>query len=180
MAVNSSILAWRSPWTEEPDGLQSTGSHRVRHDWSDLTHSYLTLLLQSKSSLDNTETSEHGCAIIKLYLWTQKFQLHIIFTLFTLFFFEFFSTISKCKIILSSQTIKNRQWISFGPWTIESDLCCISGFPVHYLKWTEYCIVEGFDDEWIFTLKVHTPQRACLHNYRRRQNAMLQIQLGVK
>ena len=97
MAVNSSILAWRSPWTEEPDGLQSTGSQRVRHDWSDLTHSYLTLLLQSKSSLDNTETSEHGCAIIKLYLWTQKFQLHIIFTLFTLFFFEFFSTISKCK-----------------------------------------------------------------------------------
>ena len=26
-----SILAWRSPWTEEPDGLQSMGSHRVLH-----------------------------------------------------------------------------------------------------------------------------------------------------
>ena len=29
-------LAWRIPWTEEPGGLQSIGSHRVRHDWSDL------------------------------------------------------------------------------------------------------------------------------------------------
>ena len=32
MATHSSILAWRMPWTEEPGGLQSMGSHRVRHD----------------------------------------------------------------------------------------------------------------------------------------------------
>ena len=32
MAVYSSILAWSIPWTEEPGRLQSTGSHRVRHD----------------------------------------------------------------------------------------------------------------------------------------------------
>ena len=30
MATHSSILAWRKPWTEEPGGLQSTGSHGVR------------------------------------------------------------------------------------------------------------------------------------------------------
>ena len=29
MAIHSSILAWRIPWTEEPGGLQSMGSHRV-------------------------------------------------------------------------------------------------------------------------------------------------------
>ena len=28
MAIHSSILAWRIPWTEEPGGLQSIGSHR--------------------------------------------------------------------------------------------------------------------------------------------------------
>ena len=28
MATHSSILAWRSPWTEEPSGLQSMGSQR--------------------------------------------------------------------------------------------------------------------------------------------------------
>ena len=32
MATHSSVLAWRIPWTEEPGGLQSTGSQRVRHD----------------------------------------------------------------------------------------------------------------------------------------------------
>ena len=36
MATHSSVLAWRIPWTEKPGGLQSMGSHRVRHDWSDL------------------------------------------------------------------------------------------------------------------------------------------------
>ena len=35
-ANHSSILAWRIPWTEGPGGLQSIGSERVRHDWSDL------------------------------------------------------------------------------------------------------------------------------------------------
>ena len=32
MATNSSILAWRIPWTEEPGGLQFMGSQRVRYD----------------------------------------------------------------------------------------------------------------------------------------------------
>ena len=32
MATHSSILAWRISWTEEPGGLQSIASQRVRHD----------------------------------------------------------------------------------------------------------------------------------------------------
>ena len=32
MATHSIILTWRIPWTEEPGGLQSMGSQRVRHD----------------------------------------------------------------------------------------------------------------------------------------------------
>ena len=32
MITHSSILAWRIPWTEEPAGLQSMRSQRVRHD----------------------------------------------------------------------------------------------------------------------------------------------------
>ena len=34
MAIHSSILAWRIPWTEEPDRLQSIVSQRVGHDWA--------------------------------------------------------------------------------------------------------------------------------------------------
>ena len=33
MAPHSSTLAWKIPWMEEPDGLQSMGSLRVWHDW---------------------------------------------------------------------------------------------------------------------------------------------------
>ena len=45
---HSSIPAWRIPWTEEPGGLQSMGSQRVWHDWSNLAqhsiaHNQLTL-----------------------------------------------------------------------------------------------------------------------------------------
>ena len=36
MATHSSVLAWRIPGTGEPGGLPSKGSHRVRHDWSNL------------------------------------------------------------------------------------------------------------------------------------------------
>ena len=32
MTIHSSTLAWKIPWTEEPDRLQSMGSQRVRHD----------------------------------------------------------------------------------------------------------------------------------------------------
>ena len=40
MAMHSSILAWRIPWTEEPGKLQSIASWRVRHNWSDLAHAH--------------------------------------------------------------------------------------------------------------------------------------------
>ena len=36
MATHSNVFAWRIPWTEEPSGLPTMGSHRVGHDWSDL------------------------------------------------------------------------------------------------------------------------------------------------
>ena len=42
MATHSIILAWRIPWTEEPGGLQSTGSQRVRHDWVTNTFTFFS------------------------------------------------------------------------------------------------------------------------------------------
>ena len=41
MATHSSVLAWRIPWTEEPGGVESIGSQRLRHDWSDWAHIYI-------------------------------------------------------------------------------------------------------------------------------------------
>ena len=43
MAIHSSILAWKIPWTGEPNGLQSMGSQRIRHNWETNTqHTFLT------------------------------------------------------------------------------------------------------------------------------------------
>ena len=43
MIIHSSILAWRIPWTVEPDGLQSMGSQRVRHDRATNTFLFTSL-----------------------------------------------------------------------------------------------------------------------------------------
>ena len=53
MAPHSSTLAWRIPGTGEPGGLPSLGSHRVRHDWSDLAAAYVTLGFPSGSAVKN-------------------------------------------------------------------------------------------------------------------------------
>ena len=50
MATLSSILAWRIPWTEEPGGLQSLGSQRVRHHRATtltLTHRVKDIFIQT-------------------------------------------------------------------------------------------------------------------------------------
>ena len=49
MAIHSSTLAWKIPWTEEPDRLQSMVSQRVGHDWA--TSLSLSLSLSLSKSL---------------------------------------------------------------------------------------------------------------------------------
>ena len=41
MATHSSIIAWKSPWTEEPGELQPVGSQRVGHDWVTDTFTFM-------------------------------------------------------------------------------------------------------------------------------------------
>ena len=42
MATHPSVLAWKIPWTGKPGRLQSTGSQRVGHDWSNLAHTHIS------------------------------------------------------------------------------------------------------------------------------------------
>ena len=51
MATDSSIPAWRIPWTEEPDGLQSMGSQRVGHHWATDTFTLLSGPSSTRPSL---------------------------------------------------------------------------------------------------------------------------------
>ena len=58
MAIHSSILTWRIPWTEEPGGLQSMGSQRVGCYWATNTHIH-TYLKKSESDINTTVTWHH-------------------------------------------------------------------------------------------------------------------------
>ena len=73
MATHSGILAWRIPWTEEPGGLQSMESQRVRHDRvTEHTHavSMKTVLYQSRYLLpkpaQNTQKSSEETENLKI------------------------------------------------------------------------------------------------------------------
>ena len=52
--THSSILAWRIPGTEEPGGLQSTGSQRVGHNWSYLACMHTHVILYTENPKDVT------------------------------------------------------------------------------------------------------------------------------
>ena len=56
--THSRILAWRTLWTEEPGGPQSTGSQRVRHDWS--------LSMHAKPSKAYSEVRQHFIQIVQI------------------------------------------------------------------------------------------------------------------
>ena len=76
MATHSSILAWRIPWTEEPDRLQFMGSQRVRHDWATFTFDINTCMVPVK--IVNNGCSGMGVfwGVVKMsrsWLW---WQLH--------------------------------------------------------------------------------------------------------
>ena len=89
MAPHSSTPAWKIPWTKEPGRLQSMGSQRVGHDWSDLAAAAAAGGSDSKESASNawdqgstpglgrspwrrewlaTHSSRHACRIP----WTEE------------------------------------------------------------------------------------------------------------
>ena len=58
MASYSSILAWEIPWTEEPGGLQSMGSQKVRHDLAAKQQHMLTIYIKKFFFTSRGEWSE--------------------------------------------------------------------------------------------------------------------------
>ena len=64
MSTHSSVLAWRIPGTGNPGGL-FIGSHRVRHDWSDLAAAAAPFKIQLTLSSVQFSSVAHSC----LTLW---------------------------------------------------------------------------------------------------------------
>ena len=73
MAIHSSTLAWKTPWTEDPDRLQSMGLQRVGYDWGlhSLTHSeedpHALLRKQEKTSFTLYQKNQIKMAATKFY-----------------------------------------------------------------------------------------------------------------
>ena len=64
MVTHSSTLAWNIPWAEEPGGLQSMGSRRVRHD-SDFTITFHFYALEK-------EMATHSSVLAWRIPWTAE------------------------------------------------------------------------------------------------------------
>ena len=58
MAIHSSTIAWKIPWTEEPGRLQSMGLQRVRHDWLTSLSLHLMNVYVLIREMENWDTKE--------------------------------------------------------------------------------------------------------------------------
>ena len=71
MAIHSSILAWRIPWTEEPGGLQSTGLQRVGHDWASFTLEIFALVSFLRKAIVTLQHSIPWRVSRVRYVWSK-------------------------------------------------------------------------------------------------------------
>ena len=74
MTTHSSVLAWRIPGTGDPGGLLSMGSHRVRHNWSNLAAAACCLLEITASLLSAYKPLKWIIFFSKMLLRTNKFS----------------------------------------------------------------------------------------------------------
>ena len=82
MATHCSTRAWRIPGTEEPGGLLSMWSHRVRHDWSDLAAAatgflflfllFIVVLCVSLGCLSDKAMATHSRTLAWKIPWTEE------------------------------------------------------------------------------------------------------------
>ena len=132
MATHSSILAWRIPWTEEPGRLQSMGSQRVRHDWSDLAR---TPCVYINPSLQIFLSPDHCPLIITCFLC-----LWVCFCLVNKFicmsFFRFHMLVTPYGICLCLPYLV---WSSLGP----SMLLQMASFPSFQGRVIFRCVCTG-------------------------------------
>ena len=137
MATHSSVLAWRIPGTGEPGGLLSMGSHRVRHDWSDLAaagaavqeHHYFyssISLIWSLSVCVFKKMLLFHINFLRIFLWVCSYQG----LFFPLLFFKRYHS------IISGFPCFHQSLLSDYCYSFENDLIFLSFI---YLKFYVFC-----------------------------------------
>ena len=128
MATHSTVLSWRIPGMGEFCGRPSMGSHRVRHDWSDLAAAevqwdmmFLMIMTYIKSSFFLSLNEDWDFIV---YCWCVDIQYHTVF-----FEPQFYSVYSKRFTFISL-------------WRI-----C---FEIDFY-WLHLCLMYYIDENWTFT-----------------------------
>ena len=113
---NSSILAWRIPWTEESGGLQSMRSQKVGHDWATKdTHRHFLVVSSWVSYLTFLRNWEYGRAI-------EKIKFHSVFKALVL--------ADKIEFLLDTKKVE-QMLVSSG-----SVCACVQA--IHAIIWSFY------------------------------------------
>ena len=133
MATHSSILAWRIPWTEEPDGLQSMESQRVRHSW--VTKHTLLLIIYNNNFMYNIQYYIHYTFYYILYfvycmLYMQIYTMQLFIYNNINIYNQKIKDILRCcwrninvtKIEHSGCSMKKEWLLSLGKWSLEATL----------------------------------------------------------
>ena len=163
MATHSSILAWKIPWTEEPGGLQSTGSQRVGHDWA-ANSMYISLNLVLREDKAIFLFLSSGILLLLFCLFSLKYSwftmlwrillLNVVkkkwiskTTLYTPT--DIFSSVHLPEMQLGRRTCQvNGPW-SRNPWISFKDS---RPFPVYifFLWWALGASVACFEKSWMW------------------------------
>ena len=167
MATHSSILAWKTPWTEEPGKLQSMGPQRVRHD------SATSLFISSVQSL--------SCVLLFATPWTAAHQASLSITnswsLFKLVSIELVMP-TQCYLILHCSLLLLPSILpSIRVFSNESVLC---------IKWpkywrfsfsispsNEYSGLISFRMDWLDLLAVQGTLKSLLQHHRSKASILL-------
>ena len=104
IATQCSILAWWTPWTEEPGKLQFMGSQRLRHDWSDLAHTHT-----------NPQTHTHTCCSFEDGIFVP--------------FWEVWAWRNLCDITKVTELLRTRSKNVLRGFKAFSPLCCAMSCP---------------------------------------------------
>ena len=110
MATHSSVLAWRIPGTGEPSELPSMGSHRVRHNWSNLAAAAVTYNVRIFIFLLTTYIS----TLVKCLF---NFFVHILLGCFIIIGFSQFFTYSILNINLKIKCVDFLKMYNKLRWT---------------------------------------------------------------
>ena len=130
MAVHSSILACRIPWTEETGGLQFMGSQRVGHDWATNTTTTSHAFLFSVELVVHLEQMcGSSCQAFLFLLWTLADHYPFIFSS-TQLYFKYLNCYSSCTFLSSY----------FGDILCVNALACLKMFLLSLHDWLFYWV----------------------------------------